>query len=256
MKRTLVFALFAAIGAGAHAQVITYTGAVVSENFDTLSNTGTANPWTNGTTVNGWYATNVSGNFTTYRADNGSGNAGALYSFGSTNSSERALGSISSGTPQTITFGAKFNNAASGAVTDFTLSYDGEQWRNGGNTAVQKLVFEYSLNATAINDGLATWTAVSSLDFSSPVVGATAAPVDGNVAGKVGINGALLATTLSSNWLVGNDLWIRWTDVNDTGNDHGLGIDSVRFTATVVPEPFSLLASLGAVGALLRRRKR
>ncbi len=255
MKRTLAFALLAAVGAGAHAQVIIYTGAVASENFDTLAATGTSNTWSNGTTVNGWYATNVSGNFTTYRADNGTSNAGALYSFGSTGSGERALGSISSGTPQTIYYGAKFVNNASGAATDFTLSYDGEQWRNGGNTNAQKLTFEYSLNATAINDGLASWTTVTSLDFTSPVVGATAAIVDGNAAGKVAINSGLLATTLSSNWLVGTNLWIRWTDINDSGNDHGLGVDNMRFTATVVPEPFSLIAGLGAVAAMLKRRK-
>ncbi|MBS1724115.1 MAG: PEP-CTERM sorting domain-containing protein [Armatimonadetes bacterium] len=256
MKRTLILALFAAVGAGAQAQVINFTGALLQENFDSLSNTGTANSWANGSTINGWYAANVSGNITTYRADNGSGTTGALYSFGSTGSTERALGSISSGTPQTIVYGARIQNNSAGAVTDFTLSYNGEQWRNGGNTAVQKLTFEYSLNATAINDGAATWTAVTNLDFNSPVTGSTAAAVDGNVAGRVPINTALLPTVLSSNWNLGSDLWIRWTDINDAGSDHGLGIDDMQFTATVVPEPATLVALGAGLAAFARRRRR
>ena len=44
-----------------------------TQNFDTLANTGTANAWADDNTLAGWYSTR-----TTYRADTGSSNTGAL----------------------------------------------------------------------------------------------------------------------------------------------------------------------------------
>lgn len=154
-------------------------------------------------------------------------------------------------------YGARITNNAGGMVQAVTISYNGEQWRNGGNTNAHKLVFEYSLNASSINDGAATWVTDTNLDFTGPVTGAAAAAVDGNTTGRVAVNSSSLQTVLSGNWNVGTDLWIRWTDVNDTGNDHGLGIDDFRFSATPVPEPVSLVAmALGVSSVAMRRRKR
>jgi hypothetical protein len=50
-------------------------------------------------------------------------------------------------------------------------------------------------------------------------------------------------------------LWIRWADTNDAGNDHGLAIDDLQFSASVIPEPSSCLL-LGLAAVTLRRRRR
>ncbi|ODU51419.1 hypothetical protein ABT09_03900 [bacterium SCN 57-13] len=64
---------------------------------------------------------------------------------------------------------------------------------------------------------------------------------------------------LSSVWTAGSSLWIKWTDLNDSGNDHALAIDDVTFTsrANPVPEPASMAAlGLGALGLIRRRRNK
>ena len=82
-----------------------------TQDFDTLTSSGTNNPWTDNLTLLGWYS-----NRTTYSAGTGSSNAGALYSFGSTSSSERALGSVASGSTGTIYYGVRLTNNTSDPI--------------------------------------------------------------------------------------------------------------------------------------------
>jgi hypothetical protein len=102
---------------------------------------------------------------------------------------------------------------------------------------------------------VASWVTPGGLaDFTSPVASTTAGAVDGNVAGRVG-NLGLAATGL--NWESGQTLWLRWSDRNDNGNDHGLAIDDLSFAVTPIPEPGTwglMLAGLAAVGLIARRR--
>ncbi|MBL7829540.1 MAG: hypothetical protein JNK41_00820, partial [Saprospiraceae bacterium] len=211
---------------------LTYT-----QNFNSLASTGTGISWTNNSTITGWYLYNGTGAaLATYIADIGSSNTGSYYSFGAASNSERALGSTGSG-------GAYFGSPASGAVAGYLsvaftnntsstidsimIQYDGEQWRNGGNTSTQKLTLEYGLGTNF--SSVTTWNvAGTAFDFTSPVVGATAASVVGNTAGKVANIGGVIS---SLGWSSGATLWIRWKDLNDAGNDHGLAIDSFQFTA-------------------------
>jgi hypothetical protein len=83
-----------------------------SQDFDSLLNSGTSNPWTDDTTLSGWYS-----NRPTYNAGTGSSNAGALYSFGSTSAPERALGSVASGTTGTILYGVRLVNDTSSSIS-------------------------------------------------------------------------------------------------------------------------------------------
>ncbi|HEY1015407.1 MAG TPA: hypothetical protein VGE07_22055, partial [Herpetosiphonaceae bacterium] len=108
---------------------ITVLNTPYTQNFDTLANTGTTNPWVNNTTIVGWESSR-----TVYIASNGSSNTGALYSNGSTGATERALGSIPSNTSGAIYYGVRLRNATGQAITSLDVSYTGEQWRDGGNT--------------------------------------------------------------------------------------------------------------------------
>lgn len=256
-------ALLGLSAATAQAQV-SFTGTALTQNFDTLITTGTAQAWSNNTTLPGWSLFNKTPTaITTYNAGDGSSNAGSFYSFGTGTGTERALGGAASG-------GAYFGSPASGTVagwiafaatnntgstaTDFTIGYDGEQWRNGGNATAQTMVLEYGFGATFT--GVTTWTpAGSAFNFTSPVATATAAAVNGNVAGRVAGRGG----TVNQTWAPGQTLWIRWIENNDAGNDHGLAIDNFSLTAslpTAAPEPGTLvLGVLGIAGLVARRRK-
>lgn len=262
--------LMSALGGEAVAAIsVTGSGFNYTQNFDALAASGTP-AWTNDSTLTGWHLFTQAAGGTpapTYATGNGGGNAGSFYSFGTAGSSERALGGLGSG-------GSYFSSPASGAVagwiaasfsndsaqvlSGFTLSFDGEQWRNGGNTSAQPMLFAYGFGATF--GSVASWNAPGgSFDWSSPVTGATAAAVDGNAAGQVGSRGG----NVSASWNPGETLWVRWTELNDSGNDHGLAIDNISFTAEGAPANVPLPAAvwllgsgLAVMGAMRRRRGR
>ena len=233
----------------ASAQVL-YSGGTYSQNFDTLVNSpaNTALTFTDNTTLTGWYS--VSTVAARYRVSTGSDTTGSLYSFGASGSTERALGSLASNTSGDIYYGVRLQNTSASTFTSFSLSYTGEQWRNGGNTSAQTLAFSYSTTATGVNTG--TYTSDTALAFATPTVGATAATLDGNGAA----NRANLSKVISGiSWAPGSDLWLRWFDLNDAGNDHGVAIDNLTFIASAgssAPEPASgvwLLVGGAVLGA-------
>ena len=71
------------------------------------------------------------------------------------------------------------------------------------------------------------WIDFNSLDFVSPIVGSTAAQLDGNAAA----NRTAKSDTITLTATAGQEIWIRWKDINDAGNDHGLAVDDVSVTA-------------------------
>ncbi|MBW4445657.1 MAG: hypothetical protein KME38_01955 [Spirirestis rafaelensis WJT71-NPBG6] len=207
-----------------------------SQNFDSLLNSGTNNTWTDDSTIDGWYS-----NRTVYLAGTGTNTTGALYSFGSTNATDRALGSVASGGTNTIFYGVRFLNNTANTINSLNINYVGEQWRNGGNTTPQQLDFQYQIGATTITGG--TWIDFDSLDFTSPVATATAGALDGNVAA----NRATLSSTLSGITIAPNqEIWLRWQDLNDAGNDHGLGIDDFSISAGGVTPPNATTVTIQA----------
>ena len=115
-------------------------GITYSENFDSLPTSLAAPvPWEDDSTLPGWYAaytTTVAKAFTTSAGGNGTGQ---LYSFGSVNSvngaSDRALGSVATSATGSIRHGIVFLNNTGETITEFTVAYDGEQWRVATPTA-------------------------------------------------------------------------------------------------------------------------
>ena len=227
---------------------ISYTsaGSSYGQNFNSLSTTtGTNITWTNDSTIAGWFS-----NRTTYRASTGSDTTGSLYSNGSAAASDRALGSIASGGTGTIQNGVRFTNNTGITLTQFTVTYDGEQWRNGGNTTQHSLTFDYVTGAgVTLSSG--GYSGVSQLNFNGPIATATAAALDGNAAANrvAGITFNVKDIT----WLPGQQIMLRWTDLNDTGNDHGLAVDNFNFVA--VPEPSSMMV-VSLVGLAIAGRFR
>jgi uncharacterized protein len=212
----------------------------------------------------GWYAqpTNATVVTTDYRADNGTSTSGDLFSFGTTATTDRALGSLASGTSGTVGYGLRLVNDTAASVTDISFSYVGEQWRNGGNATPQSLAFSYLISSSPLLSpnvpSNLSWISFAPLSFTSPIATVTAGALDGNLAAnRVAISSVLTGVTLN----VGEELFVRWLDFNDAGNDHGLALDDVGVTFTpvvVAPEPTvgALLGGFGLLGLMMASRRR
>lgn len=199
------------------------------QTFDSLANTGTS-----GALPTGWAlleegeTANADG---MYVADNGSTLGGDTYSYGTTSSTDRALGGIQS-VLLNPTFGARLTNNTGTVVTDIIVQYTGEEWHRGFATD-DRLDFQYSLNATSLADG--AWVDVDALDFVTPNKAASLGALDGNAAGnRTAIAGMISGIQLPP----GATIWVRWSDLFASGGvNDGLAIDDVRFGAPDNP-PF------------------
>jgi len=198
-----------------------------TQNFDALTNSGDA-PWMDNVTLPGGYASKsvVPNSVTNYGASNGSSTTGGLYSFGDAGSGERALGSLASGRVGRLAFGVRLVNDTDAALTGFTVSYTGEQWRVASANR-QKLAFSFQIgnsltNADAPNDQ--NWTPVAGLDFACPNTNATQ-----TLKGNDSSNQAAFVEVLLSGVVVspGQELFLRWEDVDDAGYDDAPAIDDL-----------------------------
>jgi endonuclease I len=198
---------------------VSITGAPATQNFDSLANTGT----TNTTLPAGWFLSEPGSNGQ-YIASNGSGVglSGSVYSFGSTGSGERALGSIASGTTAP-TIGAQLRNDTGSTLSTLRVAFTMEQWKLGTPGAADRLTFAYSTDATSLTTG--TWTPVSALDAVSKVtIGTVDTALDGNAAAnRTAVTFDIASLSVASNATI----WIRWSDINDANVDDGIGIDDV-----------------------------
>jgi hypothetical protein len=217
---------------------VMFTGNDYTQDFDTLEMTGNADV----ILPAGWgFVETGSGADTTYRAGTGSSTTGDTYSFGSDGSTDRAFGTLRSGSVDPE-IGAAFQNATGDPLSGLEVSFTGEQWRLGTAGRSDRLDFQYSLDAHSLSDG--TWIDVDALDFTSPNTVATGA-LDGNAAG----NRTLLGATLAGLDLPdGGTVWMRWMDFAASGSDDGLGIDDFRISAVPEPRESLMVIGLGLLG--------
>jgi len=271
VKRCWVLLVLALVAPTVQGQIPFGGPGSFSQSFDVLANTGTANPWTNNVTINSVFAFQVSGGAAvpTYRANDGTNKAADLNSFGSTGSPDRALGAIAGGSTGNIAYGYIVQNTSSSTLS-FAVEYTGEQWRDGGSSspAAEFLRFSYRTSST-LPSTYADWdpslqlpagyVSVPALDFASPVF------VDTNNGNALNGNLAANRTVIPQTYLSvgvapGEYLILRWFDLNETGNNHAMGIDNLTITGVVgVPEPATVLGIAGAglaAGSWVRRRWR
>ncbi len=205
-------------------------GVAYTQNFDTLSNT--AGSTTNNLLIDGWAMTEAGGGARDneqYAVDTGGSNTGDTFSYGLAGATDRALGSIQSGTLIPI-YGAAFTNDSGATITSLLISYVGEQWRISNTAAARddRLDFQISFDATSLTTG--TWTDVNELDFTNVIkTAATAGALNGNLdANKIAISHTLAGLNIPA----GATFWIRWNDLNSSGADDGLAIDDFSITAS------------------------
>jgi hypothetical protein len=262
------------LAAPAPAQVVLTGGGTYTQNFDSLPSTGTAVPWAQNSTLPGWYAVRT-GTGTDIDVGNGGSGFGNLYSFGSTGSTNRALGSIgaSGETQGNYAWGVVFRNDGALPLT-IGIQYAGEQWRTSPEGR-QTANFTWRQSSTAITDADFSaidadgasdlFAVVPALNFASPVFSnASIQALNGNLGPNrtafnedfTGLTGAQLDP--------GEHIAFRWWDQDHGGAgdlDHALAIDdlTITFTPVPVPEPGTVLAvaaaGLGLVGKIRRVRR-
>ncbi|MFN5888623.1 MAG: hypothetical protein ACK438_11700, partial [Flavobacteriales bacterium] len=219
-------------------------GVFVSEDFNTLANSGTSS-----TLPLGWRISESGTNANTdYTAGTGSSSTGDSYSFGLPNSNLRTLGGVLSSS-LTPSYGAKFLNNTNAAITSLTVTYIGETWRVGNANRSDKIDFQYSTNANDLASG--TWVDIDSLDYQNTPQGNTSS---GTVIHSSAKNFTIFGLNIPAN----SYFFIRWLDTDATGSDDGIGINdfSIKpcFTVaapTAVAQGFcgsATVANLAATG--------
>lgn len=199
--------------------------------------------WVDNLTVPGWYSWFEAGLGSSpgnYTIDNGSLSTGGLYSYGSVASSDRAIGLLSTPATDTTRFGYHYINDQSYTITCFNIKYRGEQWRSGGSLANQ-LIFDYSTSALALGGpGSGGYTIVPYFNFVSPNTTNSGA-IDGNLPGNSELFDGTLTPVVPL--APGDDIWFRWSMVNDPTAPHGLGIDDFEISACTCPASASSSSS-------------
>ncbi len=210
----------------------------VSQDFDTLANTGTPT-WTNGDTpLQGWYAARGSVASIAYTPSAGTSLSIGLYSYGTGADTDRAMGAISGNTAaDTMRFGARFKNDTGHVITALTINFIGEQWRRSGSGAPQSLTFDYKVNALSITD--AGFIPDSNLDFAAPQSSGPAGALDGNNSA----NRTAKSDTFNVMVLPGQEIWLRWSKAGT--DSHGLAVDELSITP-ILSRLVALSESFGA----------
>ncbi len=235
----------------------TYNGGTYTQDFDNLFSTVPKDDSTASATVlpAGWgFLESGSNANTSLRVDNGSSTTGDTFLYGSTGSNERAFGSFATGS-LTSNYGLQLVNNTGQTITSFTLKYTGEQWKDGSSaSAVQNtLQFSWATTATTFNSG--TYNSVAALNFVAPqtagngVSGSGDITLDGNAAANQVAVGGDSGVTVTVNWQPGATLWLRWSDINDPGNDDGMAIDNVVFSTTASTDTSPVIVSSSATVA-------
>jgi hypothetical protein len=205
---------------------------------------------TGSSTLNGWYATKVGGDSsaaTTITAGTGSGTSALVYSYGANGATDRALG-VLGGAANWMAIGALIKNDTGGAIDGIKVSFTAEFWRSSTSTqnvltcAIGKVDGSTITTGNFLTAGSAT--PLTSGDITGPSPVSNSGALDGNaVANQVAFTDVVIPLVLAA----GETGFVRWSDVNDGGNDAGLAIDNLKLTAVVssVPTPeFSLTGGI------------
>lgn len=211
---------------GALAQAVSIpAGAPTVETFDSLAASGPGS-----SLPTGWALAESGTNAnTSYTAGSGAANGGDTYSFGTGTGTERALGGLQSGSLVPL-YGAQLRNDTGATLAQLVVAYTGEQWRLGTLGRVDRLDFQYSLDAISLTTG--TWVDVDTLDFIAPTTTGAVGALDGNATAN---RTALTATITGLAIAPQATLWVRWVDFNATSADDGLAIDDASFSSGAPP---------------------
>ena len=215
-------------------------GSAYTQDFNSLPSSGTLT-WSDNSSIAGWYVTDEknSGSVNIV-AGTGSSNVGNSYSFGSSTSSERAMGYLGSGSQDYYNCALRMVNNTGAAIQSFSVSFTGEQWRCGGNSGNNnnKLEFFYQVGSSISmpTRSLSGWTAESNLNFSPPIRSSGTTALNGNNSSARSAKSHSFNVTVAH----GSEIYFLWHGGDGAGSDAGLAIDDLSITpsASTVPVEF------------------
>ncbi|MBP6663308.1 MAG: fibronectin type III domain-containing protein, partial [Paludibacter sp.] len=203
-----------------------------SQNFNTLT---TAGNWTNGSTLTGWYAKSGVSVPPAFYLNDGSltTTSPPLVSFGTVSDSDRALGFVPVGSNNDLqSIGLRMENNSGSTLTSFTISWDGEQWRNGSILSQYiKLYYKTSTSdITVLPISTTGLTAVNQFDSPENLSdGQSAVALNGNDAANRGTLTATISVSLAN----GSEIMFIWFDTRNAFSfDHLFAIDNVTVTSS------------------------
>jgi hypothetical protein len=179
-------------------------------------------------------------------AADGSTTTGGIYSFGTTNSSNRALGLIATSSSLGTHFGLKLINETGGNLNYISLQYLGEYWKSGTHSKI--MLNSYYIDPAGNASTLTSNEVVNSqnntlsnlsISFHTGSVGA----VNGYAATNQ-TNCQAMYVPLSSAWTPGSALWLIWSINDATGSGQGYGIDNFAFYASASTLPGAITSPL------------
>jgi len=227
------------------ADAVTYTGGTYTEDFDSIGPGGTAPPagWIAGEytdTQNRQPPASAPTDETLYVDDGSSNKKGRSYNYGTTGDSDRAVGGVPAGNGGDRAIQLSITNDTGSEITELTLAYTGEQWRNSKTKTLLPQVLSVWFS-TEPGSGFVSMG--SQFDFGSPSSLGYNTEIDGNdPANRTEISGVYVPGTPIPD---GETFYITWHDVNDRGvSNHGLAIDDVSVTPVFEP-PDSFLQRTG-----------
>lgn len=244
--------------ASSHAQII-LSNTSYFQDFNTLGS-GVTNPWNQSSTIAGWEAFRKPGStwnaVTAYKSNPGNAMNYGLYSLGS-DALDRGLGARPhSGDNGSFMYGTGFQNDLGSTITSITISFRAEVWWKTATDSTQTLEFQYNTEESGVNASQG-WVTSQPLSFSwtNTIAGGTG-HVDGNSVGSM-----MSATISGLSIAQGEELWLRWLDIDDAVADFGMGIDdfSISFetaSAGPVPEPATITLAASAAALAIRRKRR
>jgi len=212
---------------------------ITTSNYSQNFGTTTRASWTDNSTFSGWYLS-AGGTFyyggTQNITTSAPTNTGGFYTYQCNSDGNIKLGSRPSNTSGGTAgsgqshIGLRFTNNTGQTIESITVSYNGLQLslaENGtGNTNSLSLSYQTSTSSiTSLTSG--TWTNVAALNYNAPNNSATQG--SNQVSGyPCTVSSALSSCINTPSISNGSEIMLRWTDLNNSYNDHHLAIDDIQ----------------------------
>lgn len=241
--KTIFYILFlnASIQSFAQSIPVAYAnpGDIYVQNFNSLPTTGSftltgKGPHSlntsliNAAGLQGWQIMQIAGSQgnTIFSTGTGSSTASSVYSYGLAGNTNRALGSLASGTG-TYSFGIVLENQTGLLLNHITIQFLATQFRKGGSTNKNTWRFGYQ-TGNLIDFDVAELKRDTAFNFISIHTTTGVATLNG----QLPANQYLIRAEIKDiRWLPGEKLVLRWEDTDETGSDDAMAIDDFNFSA-------------------------
>ena len=242
--RGLVLITLLALASIAGGQVSITTGSYLQD-FGTTDITS----WTNNVTYPGWYRS--TGTFAGHQniTTAAPSNTGGFYTYECNGNNDQKIGSRASGSAALIRYGVVFRNQTGYPIYSMRVSYRGYQLSLAENgSTVNTITVDYVVSAALPAITAGSSASVPALDFVQIMNSTTAG--SNQITGYPCDQYRDISSCVAFATAVPNNYYIllRWTDIDDSWNDHHMAIDDLQVdfdltgTACSMTLPIELLS--------------